>query len=63
MSHHKRLKLVERKVLTPDRLVCILPDWLQPADYVALVASPNEKIIVPRSYMALQKDGSVKWHG
>ena len=63
MSIKDRMKRIERKhkPVNPT-LSAILPDWLQPADYVEPVVSPGERVIVPKGYQALQPDGSVKWH-
>mgnify|MGYP001818508950 CR=1 FL=1 len=55
MSQHKRLKLVEKKVLNPDRLVAILPDWLadeQPAPM------KGERVITPRNYLAYDAESN-----
>ena len=54
MSHHKRLKLVERKVLNPDRLVAILPDYL--ADGEQPKPIPGERVITPNHYMAYDEE-------
>ena len=59
----KRVKALERK-LNPQQafIQAYLPDWLKPEDYVAPVATPGEKIIKPSGFLAIQPDGSVRWH-
>ena len=62
MSLKDRMKRIERKHKPVNNtLQAILPEWLQPADYVAFVAGPGERIIKPSGYQALQPDGSIKW--
>ena len=53
MSQHKRLKLVERKVMNPDRLVALLPDWLDDGRLQGVNAPmKGERVITPRNYLA-----------
>jgi hypothetical protein len=58
----RRLKLVEKKMQSPDRLVAILPDWLAsalPSD--AHPPKKGERVIKPSGFLAIQPDGSVKY--
>ena len=60
MNHKARIKLIERKVMNPDRLVALLPDWLddeQPAPM------KGERVITPRNYLAFdQETNEVYFH-
>ena len=63
MNRKHRLKALEKKMKPPvTGIQAFLPDWLQGDDYKEPVASPGERIIVPSGYLALQSDGTVKWH-
>ena len=61
MAYEDLKRRVTRLYPSKEGIQAILPDWLQDDDYIAPVASPDEKIIVPSGYLALQEDGSVKW--
>ena len=58
MSKKARLKAIESKN-RPLTLQAKLPTWLQDDSYTEPVATG--RVIKPSGYLALQKDGSVKF--
>ena len=61
MAYENLKRRVTRLYPANESLTALLPDWLQDDDYIAPVASPDEKIIVPSGFLAIQKDGTIKW--